>query len=164
MELNSIDWDTESEAIHLDSEITVVSSTIIETLKERAKSSPRNRFRLCLHKNNEDLVQDMIIAFCKNSEIPIHRHSEGKSETFNVIEGKLTVLIFDDFGNLIDKIKLGDKLTKLPSVYRISAPFWHTIIIDSEVVVLHEITTGPFDPNKEKEIPKWTIGKKIKQK
>ena len=159
MLLNSIDWDTEAEAIYLDSDISVVSSTIIETLKERAKSSPRNRFRLCLHKNNEDLVQDMIIAFYKNSEIPIHRHSEGKSETFHVIEGQLSVLIYDDVGNLLDKIKLGDKLTKYPSVYRLSSPFWHTIIIETEIVVLHEITTGPFNPNKEKELPKWVLSK-----
>ena len=146
-----------SEAIFNKSDVFVVPYALIQELKLKAKDAPRRRFRLCLHRSHQDLVQEMIIVFCKDSKIPIHRHSVNKSETFNLMEGMLSVTLFDDKGNLKQKIKLGGPLTGRPSIYRISEPFWHKVELESEIVVVHEIATGPFDPYKKDELPKWAI-------
>ena len=144
-----------SEVITHDLDIYVFNSDLIRELKIRAQNAPLRRSRLCLHRNEKDLVQEMIIVFCQDSNIPIHRHVGNRSESFHVIEGKLTVLLYDDDGILIQEVGLGQLGSDRAFIYRVSSPLWHTLKLESEFVVLHEICTGPFDPQQKEEPPKW---------
>ena len=143
------------ESIFNKSDICVVSIELINELKTKATMAPKRRFRFCMHQNHADLVQEMIIVFCKDSRIPIHRHSENHSESFHVIEGNLTVLLYCNDGNLVNKVRLGQFGSGRANIYRISGSLWHTVELESEFVVVHETKTGPFDPEQKEIPPNW---------
>ena len=143
------------EAIFNESDICVVNMELINKLKRQAIISPKRRFRFCMHQNHTDLVQEMIIVFCKDSHVPIHRHDEHHSESFHVIEGNLTVLLYCDDGSLANKVKLGQLGSGRETICRISGSLWHTIKLESEFVIIHETKTGPFDPEQKEKRPNW---------
>jgi len=123
--------------------IITIESPDLEKLKRAAATAPLRRARYCLHHSHDDDVQEMVIAFCQNSSVPVHRHSN-KSESYHVIEGELKILFFDNEGNVTRTIHMGQIDSGLPFMYRLSVNEWHTIRPLSEFVVLHEITSGPF--------------------
>ena len=64
----------------------------ITNLKNEVKNSEKKTSRLLMHLNTKDHVQEMIIAFGKESAIPPNK-SENKSESLQVIEGKMLLEI-----------------------------------------------------------------------
>ena len=53
--------------------------------------------------------------------------------------------VFDDFGHITDVVALGTGNKAF--YYRMSAPRYHTLLIYSELLIVHEITNGPFERN-----------------
>ncbi|MEM7167099.1 MAG: WbuC family cupin fold metalloprotein [Planctomycetota bacterium] len=122
-------------------------------LRTAADTSPRQRARLCLHRSPDDAVQEMIICFRRDSAVPVHRHQH-RTESFHVLEGKLTVFTFDDSGAVQQTIALGGRDSGRPFLFRMSTPEWHTVRIESEYAIVHEITVGPFRDGG-LEVPPW---------
>ena len=118
----------------------------LEELKILAQKDPNKRARICLHKNDEEMVQEMIIAFCKDSYIRPHRHID-KSESYHIIEGRIEIIFYNDNGIEIDKVVLSDKMDEHPFLFRISNSDWHTVVPKSDFVIIHEVTKGPFNKN-----------------
>ena len=138
-------------AVHRNTEpVAVVTSSIVERLKQDAETAPFRRSRLNLHRSDDSLLHEMIIAFCKDSLVCPHRHC-GKSESFHVIEGELEVVFFDDEGNVDNIIRLAEPGREHPSIYRLSEPLWHSVVILSDKAVVHEVTLGPFDSSEHNE-------------
>jgi cupin fold WbuC family metalloprotein len=132
-----------------------VDDATIDMLIEAAGSEPKRRARLNLHNSDDDLLHEMIIAFCKDSLNMPHRHI-GKSESMHVMRGRVLVVFFDGFGNPTRRVMLGAAdWRSLPSVFRMATPLWHTVIPLEDKVVVHETTNGPFIPGKNMEIPEW---------
>lgn len=115
----------------------------LEKLKKSASEAPLRRARYCLHHSHSDTVQEMVIAFCKDSIVPIHRHNN-KSESYHIIEGELEILFYDNDGKVTRTIRMGQMGLDLPFLYRLSTDEWHTIKPLTEYVIIHEITSGPF--------------------
>ena len=118
----------------------------LDELKILAQKDPNKRARICLHKNDEEMVQEMIIAFCKDSYIRPHRHID-KSESYHIIEGRIEIIFYNDNGIEIDKVILSDKMDEHPFLFRISNSDWHTVVPKSDFVIIHEVTKGPFNKN-----------------
>ena len=118
----------------------------LEELKILAQKDPNKRARICLHKNDEEMVQEMIIAFCKDSYIRPHRHID-KSESYHIIEGRIEIIFYNDNGIEIDKVVLSDKMDEHPFLFRVSNSAWHTVVPKSDFVIIHEVTKGPFNKN-----------------
>ena len=118
----------------------------LEELKILAQKDPNKRARICLHKNDEEMVQEMIIAFCKDSYIRPHRHID-KSESYHIIEGRIEIIFYNDNGIEIDKVVLSDKIDEHPFLFRISNSAWHKVVPKSDFVIIHEVTKGPFNKN-----------------
>jgi len=129
-------------------DVIVVDDEWTERVKENARREPKRRARLNLHHSEEDPVQEMLIAFCKDSLNAPHRH-RGKSESIHVIEGRALVVFFDDGGRVTRRLHLGPPGGRLPSLYRLAAPTWHTVIPLDDIVVIHETASGPFSPDNE---------------
>ena len=135
--------------------IIEVDDATIEMLLDAAAAEPKRRARLNLHRDDNDLIHEMIIAFRGDSLNMPHRH-EGKSESMHVIKGRVDVVIFDDDGKETRRVRLGARDWRgMPSVFRMAAPLWHTVIPVDDKVVVHETTNGPFLPGKNMEIPPW---------
>jgi len=118
----------------------------ISFLKHQAALSARKRARICTHRSNEDAVHEMLIAISAESYIHPHRHP-GKAESFHIVEGSVDVVVFDEAGNIIDVVELGDLSTGRNFYYRISENLFHTILIHTDFLVVHEVTAGPFRAN-----------------
>ena len=87
----------------------------------------------------------MIIAIDASSYIRPHKHP-GKSEAFHIIEGEVDIIVFKDNGEIDCVVPLGAPGSGRSFYYRMSKPFFHTLIIRSNVLIVHEITNGPFRP------------------
>jgi cupin fold WbuC family metalloprotein len=125
------------------SEVTVVGPSEFERVKRMARENPRGRARICAHATPEDPLHEMLLAILGGYYIRPHAHL-GKSESFHIIEGGLTIALFEDNGRirqLVDLSADGDHAR----YYRLAAPRFHTVIPWGDIVVFHETTNGPFD-------------------
>jgi cupin fold WbuC family metalloprotein len=115
----------------------------VEFIKEKALGNRRGRARICAHKDAQDSLHEMLIAIRSDSYICPHRHAN-KVESFHLIEGRADVVILHEDGKVMDVIKLGSDYN---FYYRLGTPHYHTLLIYSPVLVIHEITNGPFNPS-----------------
>jgi cupin fold WbuC family metalloprotein len=115
----------------------------IDLLKRQAAASPRRRARICAHPSNDDALHEMVIAIAAHSYIRPHRHV-GKSESFHVVEGEVDVAVFDDDGAIDEVIRLGAPGSGRRFYYRLSHSRFHTLLIRTPYLVVHEVTNGPF--------------------
>lgn len=116
----------------------------ITFLKRQAQRNTRQRARICGHKTNDDALHEMIIAVSASSYIRPHKHI-GKSESFHVVEGEVDVAVFDETGAVADVIQLGAIGSGRKFYYRLAEGEFHTLLIRTEFLVVHEVTNGPFD-------------------
>jgi cupin fold WbuC family metalloprotein len=118
-----------------------------------AAALPRKRARICLHHTSDTPIHEMVIALGRETYVQPHRH-RNKSESFHVIEGRCDVVLFDDAGEIAEVISLGEPGSRLPFLYRIATPIYHTLVIRTPFFVIHETTNGPFIPE-ETEYAAW---------
>lgn len=133
------------------SEVFVAASPIVQLgreeidfLKEKASCALRKRARICAHRDDGETIHEMIIAIASSSYIRPHRHV-GKSESFHVIDGEVDVVILSEKGEIEDVIELGGPNSGRCFYYRLAESKFHTLLIHTEMLVIHEVTDGPFD-------------------
>jgi cupin fold WbuC family metalloprotein len=112
-------------------------------LKEAALRSPRQRARLCAHRDTDDLLHDMIIVMKQNSYVRPHRHAH-RAESLLVLEGEGEAAFFDDAGVLQKILPMVPFATRGVFFYRIEPGVYHTLLVRSPWFVFAEATTGPF--------------------
>jgi cupin fold WbuC family metalloprotein len=137
-------------------DIIVVDEYWIKRVKENACTEPLRRARLNLHLSEDDQVQEMLIAFCRDTLNVPHRHL-GKSESLHALEGRVLIVFFDEFGAVKRRVMIGGPGTHLPPLYRLSSPDWHTVIPLDDMVVVHEVAAGPFRRGNDV-LPAWVPG------
>jgi cupin fold WbuC family metalloprotein len=115
----------------------------IDFVKQKALASPLKRARICAHKTNTDVLHEMLIAISKTSYIHPHKHME-KSESFHIVEGEVDVVIFDETGAVTDVIEMGVPKSGRQFFYRLSESKYHTLVVRTDILVMHEVTNGPF--------------------
>lgn len=115
----------------------------IEFIKQQAMLNTRGRARICMHKSSTDNLHEMFIAIRSDSYIRPHRH-HNKSEAFHLIEGRADIVILNEEGDIHEIIRLGKEYC---FYYRLSSSYYHTLIIHSPLLIIHEITNGPFNAN-----------------
>jgi cupin fold WbuC family metalloprotein len=125
--------------------IATIGPEDIARLRAAVRDAPKRRARINAHPGNGDALHEMIIAIEPASYIRPHRHP-GKSEAFHIIEGEVDIVIFGDDGEIERVVPLGEKGGQHPFYYRMSEPRFHTLVIRSALLIVHEITNGPFLP------------------
>jgi glucose-6-phosphate isomerase len=75
----------------------------------------------------------------------------------------MTVVIFNDDGEVLHKIDLSAPPSDHPFMFRLSAPHWHMPVPTSDWLVYHETYTGPFAPESDVEVPRWAPDEKNAQ-
>jgi cupin fold WbuC family metalloprotein len=128
--------------IALDS-IVQIGGEDIAFLKRQARENSRKRARICAHKSNQDALHEMVIAIAADSYIHPHRHL-GKSESFHIVEGEVDIVVFDEVGAVVDIIDMGAAGSARKFYYRLSESAFHTLLIRTDFLVVHEVTNGPF--------------------
>jgi cupin fold WbuC family metalloprotein len=125
----------------------------IDRLKSMAGETARQRSRLCTHKDAGDGLHEMFIVHTRGAYVRPHRHL-GKIEAFYMLEGALDMVVFNTDGDITSVIEMGAYGSGLPFYHRIDGPLSHTMLIKSEQVVFHEVTSGPF-VRADTEFPAW---------
>lgn len=133
--------------------IIEIDAALIEQLKRRADAAPLRRARLCLHQTHADPIQEMIIAFCKDSYNAPLRHL-GKSESIDVLDGELAIVFFAEDGSVTRRVRMGPPQSGLPFLLRIYGGMWYTVVPLTEHVVTHECIEGPFNRD-HTDVPPW---------
>ena len=118
----------------------------ISFLKNAAKKSVRQRARICTHSSPDSLIHEMFIGITSRSYIRPHKHLT-KTESFFVIEGEVDIIMLDDLGNIVAVTELGESGGTKSSYFKMVEHLFHTLILRSEFLILHEVTNGPFIPN-----------------
>lgn len=117
----------------------------ITFLKRQALATAHRRARICAHRNTQERVHEMLIAIAASSYIRPHRHP-GKSESFHIVEGVVDIVIFNNVGDITNVVRLGDKSSGHAFYYRLAESRFHTLIIHTPMLIVHEVTSGPFMP------------------
>ncbi len=132
------------EVLYPDERIVKVSHSQIEDLKAQALKNERKRIRLCTHMDVSDSVHEMLIVHNRDTYVRPHKHID-RMESFHIIEGLCDVILFDEEGNIREVVEMGDVSSGKTFYYRICDAIYHTLIIESETLVFHETTSGPFN-------------------
>ena len=134
-------------------DVTLIGATELEKVKHMALASSSGRARICAHRTSADALHEMLIAMRGRRYVRPHAHY-GKSESFHMIEGELTIVLFANDGRIQQLVDLsakgGDTL-----YYRLSSPTVHTVVLRTELAVFHETTNGPFVP-RDAYFPAWS--------
>ena len=83
-----------------------LDSEKIKKLVDEARKSSRKRARLCVHNDNGSNLHEMFIAKLKNTYVRPHKN-HNKCKSFQVLDGIIDLVIFDNIGNITDVINDG---------------------------------------------------------
>lgn len=127
-----------------------ITQTILDSLTEQAKASPRLRMNLDLRNSPDDQSQRMLNAIEPGSPLPIHRHRKS-SETVACLRGRLMEEFYDDV-----KHTCTDAIELCPNgpVVALNIPIgqWHTVRSLESGTVIMEVKDGPYEPLGEEDI------------
>lgn len=140
------------EVIYLRGEPRAIACAELDALARRAAANPRRRCRICLHQDPTDRIHQMIIAHGREVYVPPHAH-RCRDESFMVIAGLATVFFFSDAGDLEQVLPMGDVSSGRTISLQIPGDRWHAQVFESEMVLFHEVTAGPFDPTSSRRAP-----------
>ncbi len=116
----------------------------LKSLKTKVVHNKRKRIRLCMHRDVDDNLHEMLIVLTKDAYIRPHKHLT-KVESYHVIEGLADLIGFDDAGCVTETVRLGDHGSGHAFYYRTSSSGYHTLLVRSDFLVFHETTNGPFN-------------------
>jgi cupin fold WbuC family metalloprotein len=139
-----VEFRVESDEVLIATEPLVrLTAADIGELKARAGRNPRARVRICAHASVEDALHEMVIVHMHGAYITPHKHV-GKAESTHVIEGCANAVLFEDDGTVREVVRLGEPGSGRSFYFRIDEPVFHTLLIESDFLVFHEVTSGPF--------------------
>ena len=141
--------------IHNKKNLLYFNNNIVKELKAMAIKSLKKKSRICCHIDIKDKTHEMIIVLMKDSYVRPHIHPSNKSESYMVISGKMSVLIFDNHGKIKKIINLGNCSSGKNFYYRTSKGYWHMPLATSKYCVYHETYSGPFVKNKDVKYASW---------
>lgn len=120
----------------------IIDNKFLDDLLEKAAGSERKRTTFDARTTSADNSQRAINAMVPGTVVPIHRHRK-TSETFSVLRGKLTSILFDDNGKETERVTLGPSTGNIMIV--IPAGVWHTVEV-LEPSVIFEAKDGAWEP------------------
>lgn len=134
------------EAFQALDKIIYLSKSDITSLKEEMPKTKRKRIRILVHPNVESQMHEMFVVYSNNTFVMVNKHL-GKDESLHILEGEATFVFFDDFGKIINVTELSSSDKNKNFFIRVPKNIYHTIIIRSPEIVIHEATPGPFNKN-----------------
>ena len=124
--------------------VVSVSRADLEYLKSEVHKTTRKRIRLCVHQSDDALLHEMFVVYTGMTYVRANLHV-GKDESLHILEGEADFIFFDHDGNVLDVIPLGDKHSGKNVFVRVPQGVYHTIIMRSACLIIHEATPGPFN-------------------
>jgi cupin fold WbuC family metalloprotein len=131
------------EVIYNEKTSVAIDAEFIGELKRKALANKRRRCRFCIHTDETDLIHEMLIVHTYDAYVRPHKHLR-RSESFQVLEGVCSVVLFDESGAVREIMNLGAIGSGLPFYYKFTDQLFHTTLIQTDILVFLETTQGPF--------------------
>ncbi|RHJ83985.1 WbuC family cupin fold metalloprotein [Parabacteroides sp. AM08-6] len=132
-----------------------INKQLLDATTERAKQSPRLRMNYNFHEQLDDPINRLLNAMEPGTYLRPHRHSNpDKEEIFLLLRGKVAVFIFDNDGNITEKLILNPKEGTYGA--EIKAGTWHGLLVLESGSVIYEIKQGPFAPLTPDNLAPWS--------
>lgn len=138
------DFSGKTPAYYSRAELSCLNESDIEEIKNYLVKHSIVNTRICFHENVNSLLHEMVIFHKKDGVFHAHKHLE-KSESYQIIDGKLLVEIFDEFGVSIKRLLLNSAKKSDNFFCKIGKNTWHLTEPVSEFVVFKETRPGPFE-------------------
>jgi cupin fold WbuC family metalloprotein len=132
--------------------LITADESMIAFLKSAALRTPSRRARLCAHPSPDADQHDMLIVSLRDTYVAPHRHLV-KSESMLVVEGLAEALVFDDTGKVTGRVPMGPAGSSRVFFYRMPERIFHSLSIETEMLVFVESTKGPFRPQDSENAP-----------
>ncbi len=133
----------------------LINKQLLDETCERSKESPRLRMNYNFHEQLDDPINRLLNAMQPGTYLRPHRHSNpDKVEIFLLLQGKAITFIFDEAGNITDKILL-DPL-KGSHGAEIAPGVWHSLLVLEPNTVVYEVKQGPFAPLAPENFAPWS--------
>lgn len=123
--------------------VVQLTRATLRRFKDKARRAPRRRFRLCAHRSTQERVHEMLIIMPRGAYVRPHKHLRNP-ESIHVVEGRALLFEFDNAGRVVKTVPLGDYRSERRFYYKLYAPRFHTLLIESKFLVFHETRAGPF--------------------
>lgn len=116
------------------------SDFLLTQLHERSL----DRVRICAHLSDSDRLHEMLMGFSNTTYVRPSLHVD-KDESLFILAGFATYYFFDAAGNIVDAVPLGPLGSSRSFYCRIPANTYHTLVVESDTIVVKETTSGPFE-------------------
>ena len=148
MMINKVFWKEPKKSIFFQknkNNIVLISKRNLEFLK-KSKNQKNKKSRICIHSSDKENIHEMMVFHKRDAYVRPHKHLN-KLESFFVISGEITLVIFNAFGRPIKKIEMGDYFSGKIFFYKMKKNYYHTQIIKKDTI-FKEVTNGPFIKSK----------------
>lgn len=115
----------------------------IKLFKEEVLRNSTQSIRFCMHRDVSDPVHEMFILHSKKTYIRPHKHPN-KDLSYHIIEGVADMIVFDEEGQILDIIALGEYGSRRNYFYRLNKVSYYVPLIYSDFLLFRETTNGPF--------------------
>lgn len=133
----------------------IIDEQLLDETTRHARQSPRLRMNYNFHENLNDPVNRLLNAMEPGTYLRPHRHLDpDKDEIFLLLRGKVAVFIFDEQGNITEKIILDPKKGRYGA--EIKAGIWHGLWVMESGSVIYEVKQGPFAPLSPDNFAPWS--------
>lgn len=125
---------------------TLVTNQQIYLLKFLAKIKKVSIFRLCLHKNDKELVHEMIMFHTSRQKVGPLRQNK-KSISYNILDGSLKISKCNKLGKITKTFEISNKKNHENLIHkfiRIDANEFRIVRSTSEYCIFIETIEGPF--------------------
>lgn len=135
-----IDYTGKSAAIFFKKDFPRINSNYIKSLISFSKKKNNIDVRICMHKNRNAKIQNMINLIYKKKEYLFHKHKY-KDEVYHLVKGNMLI-------EYIEKKKINKVLLNNDNqIFRMKKNIFHRIKPLSNFIIFHEIREGPFRGN-----------------
>lgn len=132
----------------------IINRQLLDEITAAAKVNPRLRKNWNIHPGDNFPAHRLLNAMEPQSYIRPHRHLDLlKDETFMIVRGRLGILIFEDNGEVKEKLLLeadGENIG-----VDIPAGLFHTAVSLAAGTIFFEAKAGPYVPLTEAEKAGW---------
>ena len=135
-------------------QVVVITQDLVQQAIEASRTSPRRRIILPFHKSDENTLHRMLNAVQPGSYIRPHRHRDPpKDESLVLLQGAICVFIFEDDGQVRQRIRLASGTGNLG--IDLAAGIYHTFIALEPDTVVFEAKPGPYLRATDKDFARW---------
>ena len=135
----------------------LIDQALLDKVSAEAQSHPRLRKNFNFHDLDTDRCHRLLNAIEPASYLAPHRHLDpDKDETMIVVRGRLGIVLFDDFGQVIQT----QMLEAGHANCGITLPhgLFHTLVSCAPKTVMFESKAGPYRPLNANERAIWAPG------